>query len=68
MLALMAVIFSCQVTELLAGNVTCSHRGKLCAMKMQASFICFKDVIAFKKKSLLQIEYGAVTLAPKCRQ
>jgi len=64
----MAVIFSCQATELLAGKVTCSHRGKLCAMKMQASFISFKDVIVFKKNSLLQIENGAVTLAPKCRQ
>lgn len=37
-------------------------------MKMQASFISFKDVITFEKKNLLQIEYGAVTLATKCRQ
>lgn len=66
MLTLMAVIFSCQVSELLPGNATCSHRGKLSAMKMQASLISFKDVITLKK-NLLQIEYGAVTLATKCK-
>lgn len=66
MLTSMAVFFSCQVTELLARNVMCSLRGKLCAMKMQAFCTSFKDVIAFLR-SLLQIEYGAATLAPECR-
>lgn len=65
MLTLLTVVFSCRGTELLPESVTCSHRQKPCAMKRQAFF---QDVIAFKKNSLLPIEYGAVTLAPKCRQ
>lgn len=55
------------MTELLLGNLR-ACTGKLCAVKMWASFICFKDVITFFLTSLLQIEYGAVTFAPKRRQ